>query len=182
MLGDRINTAFQHGGHATLLAALVEQGMPVDDGLCLLRDAVGIALRDVVVGVPVEERFQFWYPMEPDRLIEDGKKLVEFNPPSEVLSGERIHQWLGARYAVGRGGSDFFRIRRQQVFVRRLIEEGFDFTRAVANPELISMTSEGACDELRQVKADWPHTIMDDVVDEKIDGKAVLVRRPRNDG
>jgi anionic cell wall polymer biosynthesis LytR-Cps2A-Psr (LCP) family protein len=179
MLGDRINTAFLHGGHAALLAALVEQGEAVDEGLCLLRDAVGIALRDVVVRVPVDEPFQYWYPMEPERAIEDGRKLVEFNPPSEMLSGERIHQWLGARYALGRGGSDFYRIRRQQVFVRRLIEDGFDFTRAIANPDLFSMTGAAAREELRQVKADWRQTIMDDVVDEKINGKAVLVRRPR---
>jgi anionic cell wall polymer biosynthesis LytR-Cps2A-Psr (LCP) family protein len=179
-LANRINTAFQRGGHAALLAALAEQGQAVNEGLCLLRDAVGNALRDVVVRVPVEERFQYWYPLDPDREIEDGKKLVEFNPPSEVLSGERIHQWLGARYALGRGGSDFARIRRQQVFVRRLIEDGFDFTRAIADPALISTTGERALQELSQVRADWRYSVMDDVVDEKIDGKAVLVRRPRN--
>jgi len=178
MLRDRINTAFLSGGHALLLAALVEQGEAVDDGLCLLRDAVGIALRDVAVQVPVEEPFRYWYPLQPELPIEEGRKLVEFNPPSEVLSGERIHQWLGARYAVeGPGGSDFFRIHRQQVFVRRLLEEGFDFTRALSDPALFSMTSEHACDELRQVKANWRQVIMDDVVDDKIDGKAVLVRR-----
>ncbi len=177
MLGNRINIAYQQGGHAMLLAALVEQGQAVDEGLCLLRDAVGNALRNVSVRVPVEERLRLWYPMEPEREIEDGRKLVEFNPPSEVLSGERIHQWLGARYAVDRSGTDFTRIRRQQVFVRQLIEDGFDFTRALADPALISMTSDGAPEELRQVRADWRHAVIDDVVPEKIDGKAVLVRR-----
>ena len=177
MLGNRINTAFQRGGHATLLAALVEQGEAVDEGLCLLRDAVGTALRDVVVRVPVEERLQFWYPLQPERPIEDGKKLVEFSPPSEVLSGERIHQWLGARYALDRSGTDFSRIRRQQVLVRRLIEDGFDFTRAVADPALISMTSGAAHEELREVRADWRYAVMDDVVPENINGMSVLIRR-----
>jgi anionic cell wall polymer biosynthesis LytR-Cps2A-Psr (LCP) family protein len=182
MLGNRINTAFQRGGHATLLAALVEQGEAVDEGLCLLRDAIGTALRDVSVRVPVGERLQFWYPLEPDREIEDGKKLVEFNPPSEVLSGERIHQWAGARYDVARAdGSDLSRLRRQQVLVRRLIEDGLDFTRAMADPALISMTSETALEELRQVRADWRYATMDDVVPDTIDGKAVLLRPPTND-
>jgi anionic cell wall polymer biosynthesis LytR-Cps2A-Psr (LCP) family protein len=177
MLRDRINTAFRRGGHAALMAALVEQGEEVDESVCVLRDAVKTALHDVSVRVPVDEPLRFWYPLEPEREIEDGKKQVEFNPPSELLSGERIHQWMGARYEVDGISSDFGRIRRQQILLSRLIEDGFDFTRVIADPARSSMTSARACDELREVRADWVCSAIDDVVDDKIDGKAVLVRR-----
>jgi hypothetical protein len=180
-LRNRINVAFQRGGHPMLLRALAEHGAEVSESICLLRDALGAALRGVSVRVPIEEHLRFWYPMEPALEIEDGRKLVEFRPPSEMLAGERIHQWLGARYAVQGPSSDLFRIRRQQVFVRRLLEDGFDFTRALANPESISMTSARAVDELRNVRADWSFATMDDVAPETIDGMAVLVRRPKPD-
>jgi hypothetical protein len=98
-----------------------------------------------------------------------------------VLSGERIHQWLGARYAVKGPSSDLFRITRQQVLVRRLLEDGFDFTRALADPQLVSSTGAAALDELREVRGDWRYEVMDDVVPDKIDGMTVLMRRPRSD-
>lgn len=183
MLGNRINTAFRHDKHTTLRAALAEHGVSATEGLCLRRDAVRNALHDVSVEVPVAQQLRFWYPIEPELDIEDGRKIVEFNPPSEVLRGERIHQWIGARYDVaGVDGSDLTRIRRQQVLVRRLLEDKYDFTRALADPTLVSITSDLALDELRQVRADWHFAVMDDVVANTIDGKSVLVRarsRPR---
>jgi hypothetical protein len=178
-LHNRINLAFQRGGHSMLCAALVEQGVPATESLCLLRDAVAAALRETSVVVPVEERLRFWYPMAPDLEIEDGRKLVEFCPPAEELSGERIHQWLGARYAVEGPSSDLFRIARQQVLVRRLLEDGFDFSRALTDPQLVSSTGAAALHELREARGDWRFEVMDDVVPDTIDGMAVLVRRPQ---
>jgi anionic cell wall polymer biosynthesis LytR-Cps2A-Psr (LCP) family protein len=175
-LRNRVNAAFKLGGHPMLCAALVEQGFPAAESLCLLRDAVTDALREMSVLVPVEEHLRFWYPMAPDLEIEDGRKQVEFSPPAEELSGERIHQWIGARYAVTGPSSDLFRIARQQVLVRRLLEDGFDFTRALANPQSVSSTGASALDELREVRGDWRYEVIDDVVPEKIDGMAVLVR------
>lgn len=180
-LHNRINVAFQRGGHSMLCAALVEQGVAATESLCLLRDAVTEALRETSLLVPVEEHLRFWYPMAPDLEIEDGRKLVEFSPPAEVLSGERIHQWLGARYAVKGPSSDLFRITRQQVLVRRLLEDGFDFTPALADPQSVSSTGAAALDELRAVRGDWRYEVMDDVAPEKIDGMTVLVRLPRSD-
>ena len=98
-----------------------------------------------------------------------------------MLSGERLHQWVGARYDVARAdGSDTSRFPRQQILVRRLIEDGFDFTRVMADRALVSMTGENALAELRHVTADWHYTTMDDVWPATLDGKAVLVRRPRS--
>jgi hypothetical protein len=183
MLGNRINTAFRHEKHATLRAALAEHGVYVSDGLCLQREAVANALRDVSVEIPVPKQLRFWYPLEPEHDIQDGRKLVEFDAPSEVLRGERIHQWIGARYDVaGVDGSDLTRIRRQQVLVRRLLEDAFDFSRALADPKLVSITGDGALDDLGGVNAQWHFAVMDDnLVVETIDGKSVLVRvAPRN--
>ena len=87
---------------------------------CVTREATEAALADVSVTVPVPARMVFEYPLEPTARIEDGSKTITFEPPAERLSGERIHQWLGAR-----AGSDLHRITRQQFFLRRLLERGF---------------------------------------------------------
>jgi hypothetical protein len=190
MLAHRINTAFRKGaerggkdgGHAMLRAMLVEHGYAADESLCLQRVAVVNALNNVSVQVPVETTLRFWYPLQPEHPIEDGRKMVKFDPPSAVLSGERIHQWLGARYDVeGADGSDTSRFPRQQVFVRRLIETQFDFSRLLDDPTLVSMTGAGAVAELREVRADWRFTSLDDVWPAKIEEKSVLVRRPNTD-
>ncbi len=60
--------------------------------------------------------------------------------------------------------------------MRRLLEDGFDFTRALANPQCVSSTGGSALDELREVRGDWRYEVMDDFVPENIDGMAVLVR------
>lgn len=99
-LGDRINRAFAVGGHELLRAALAEHRVEAAEGLCLRREATEQALRDVTVTVPIKNRLAFWYPLEPQRPLEEGRKLVVFEPPEERLQGERIHQWIGARYPV----------------------------------------------------------------------------------
>ena len=54
---------------------------------------------------------------------------------SRWLEGERIHQWLGARFTPDGTGTDFQRIERQKVFVQRLVEEGFDSRPFLGNPD-----------------------------------------------
>jgi anionic cell wall polymer biosynthesis LytR-Cps2A-Psr (LCP) family protein len=180
LLSDRINIAFSKGGHEKLLAALRDHEVDVDESICLLRDAVDDALRDVSVTVPVEQPLRFWYPMTPESEIEDGRKEVAFDPPSEELSGERIHQWIGARYDVAHAdGSDTSRFPRQQVLIRCLIEDGFDFSRVLDDETKVSLTGDAALTEVRQVRADWHYTALDDVWPAKVEGKSVLVRRPR---
>ena len=113
-----------------------ELGFTVDASICVQRAAVEAAAEGVTVTVPVPERIDLRYPLTPRSMMEDGEKVISFLPPAETLSGERIHQWVGARWMVGRPGSDLIRLRRQQVFVLRLLQEGFDFRRAIADPEL----------------------------------------------
>lgn len=99
-LADRINRAFALGGHDLLRAALEEHRLEATEGLCLRREAPERALRDMIVTVPVKNRLVFWYPLEPQRPVEEGRKIVVFEPPEERLAGERIHQWIGARYSA----------------------------------------------------------------------------------
>jgi cell envelope-related transcriptional attenuator-like protein/N-acetylmuramoyl-L-alanine amidase-like protein len=173
---NRINAAFKHGGHELLQRALAGQGIVVDHSICLRREAVEQALEGVTVTVPVASPMVFRYPLEPRSRVQDGHKLVSFSPPAEVLAGERIHQWLGARYGTGEDSSDLGRIRRQRIFVRALLESGFDFSRALVWPELVSMTSTEVLDELRLVGSGWRFDYVDDVHVAHIDGQSVLVR------
>jgi hypothetical protein len=176
-LRNRINTAFARGGHDGLLSGLEDLGLDARHSLCVRREAIELALADVAVTVPVMEAVDFWYPLSPTEPIEEGRKLVRFDPPAETLSGERIHQWLGARLRPDRASSDLERIERQQVFVRTLLDDGFDFGRVLARSQLVSASSEAAVQELEQVTSEWSFETLGPVAPETIDGMMVLVLR-----
>lgn len=178
---DRVNVAFARGGHAALIGALREHGLPVDHAVCIRRDAVERTLDPLAVTVPVEEELRLWYPRHPHALMKDGRVLVEFRPPEETLSGVRIHQWLGARNGVDRELNDLDRIRRQQVMVARLLEVGFDFRAAVADPAAVALSDPGALDDLAEVRAGWELRTFGPVRRARVAGLQVLVaaeRRP----
>jgi anionic cell wall polymer biosynthesis LytR-Cps2A-Psr (LCP) family protein len=177
-LGDRVNAAFRRGGHDALIAAVAELGLQANSSACLARPATRHALREVSVRVAVDRPLAFRYPLAPELPIEDGEKVVRFDPPAETLEGERVHQWIGARFEVGRASSDLHRLERQQVLVRALLHQGFDFTRAIANPDWVSTSDARALDELSGVDVSWRMRTLPRVRPKTIDGKAVLVRRP----
>lgn len=180
-IGNRVNTAFARGGHEGLLAALAEHRIVAGDTICVQREATERVLAGAVVTVPVLRRLTFSYPLSPQSAIEDGSKLVVFDPPSEALSGERIHQWVGARTEPGpEGGSDLHRIARQQVFLRCLLRQGFDFGTLLEDPKLIRVSSSGAISDLRRVQPTWRFVTLGRLVNARLDGKAVLVRRRRS--
>jgi hypothetical protein len=176
---DRINLAFKIGGHPALKKALREHHVRVKHSLCVARPAVERALEGAIVRVPVTEPREYWYPTEPSRPIEEGRKLVRFSPPAEELQGERLHQWIGARYSPTGDSSDFDRIRRQQAFLRALLEQGFAFDAVVADPDGFSASDPRAFDDLTRVRSTWRFDMYDDVLDRTIDGQRVLVDRPR---
>ncbi len=176
---ERINTAFAHGGHSAFVDGLGQAGLTVDHSVCVSRVSVERALDAVVVTVPVDRPLAFWYPLEPQRPIEEGRKMVRFDPPAEVLRGERIHQWIGARYAVDRSGDDFDRMARQQKFVRCLLRDGFDFGSLLSDPAALSASDPRALGELANVHESWRFETFWDVKAKTIDGKAILVARRR---
>jgi anionic cell wall polymer biosynthesis LytR-Cps2A-Psr (LCP) family protein len=157
-VGDRINAAYERGGHELLRSAVREHGLPAESSVVLLRSAVERALEGLSVTVPVDRRRRYWYPLGPTRRLEDGRKLIGFDPPRETLEGERIHQWVGARRSADVPAPalpDIDRIERQQVLVRTLLEDGFAFSRTMEDSNLVSISGSRALDELAAVRADW---------------------------
>ncbi|MGT2468238.1 hypothetical protein ACVOMV_31020 [Mesorhizobium atlanticum] len=75
-------------------------GFAAQSAVCLRRGATEAALTGASVGVPIHEPLDFWYPLTPTSRLEDGRRQVSFRPPDETLSGERLHQWIGARTMV----------------------------------------------------------------------------------
>ncbi|WP_055048733.1 glycosyltransferase [Devosia sp. A16] len=175
-LDDRLNAAFARGGGALLIEALAEVRLPVEGLLCLRRAATEAALAGVEATVPVSEPMDFWYPLTPTQPIEAGRKQISFRPPSERLSGERLHQWIGARTRVSGAGSDLQRIERQQVLVQALLADGFDFAATLADRGLFRTTGRDPIPILSMVRRDWSCCLFDSVSDATINGKAVLIR------
>lgn len=182
VVGDRINEAYGRGGHELFLAAVRELGIPVESSIVLLRSAVEHALRGLRISVPVDRPRRYWYPLEPTLRLEDGAKLIVFEPPQETLVGERIHQWIGARRSADTPPPrlpDLDRIERQQILVRCLLEEGFDFSSTLENPALVAVSGASAIEQLSAVGDGWALRTYDRVEPVTIDRKMVLVRRRR---
>jgi hypothetical protein len=180
LVGDRVNAAFAKGGGALLLEALAGLGFLAESAICLRRGATEAALAGASVRVPIGEPLEFWYPLTPTSRLEDGRRRVSFHPPGETLSGERLHQWIGARTMVNGQGTDFHRMRRQIVFLRALIAQSFDFRLVLKDPELVRITGEDPLPLLARVTARWRMRVHDWVDDTVIDGKMVLVpRKPK---
>lgn len=176
-LGQRVNAAFKEGGHEGLLAALRSLGFQVDHSVCVPRTATERFLSTATVTVPVDRPLRFWYPLTPTSRIEDGRREIDFEPPREVLTGERIHQWIGARTSrdpVERS-SDLDRIERQQVFVRALLRQGFDPAAVTDGPDRPSWSDEAAARrELSRVRWWWKMRCADQLDDDVVDGQRVL--------
>lgn len=175
-LGDRVNAAFSTGGLPLLLEALAEHGFHLDGAVVLRRGATERLLDGLRVTVPVPRPLRFLYPLAPTSLVQDGAKLIRFDPPTETLEGERLHQWVGARKVPTGSGSDLHRIRRQQVALRAVLEAGSDLSQALADPSLLRASGAGTLATLGRVRPDWSFETLDRVVPRTIDGKAVLVR------
>ena len=167
----RINGAFAHG---QLLPALAGLGFPCEGVLCLRRGATVAWLANVDVEVPVTRPLDFWYPLEPMQPIEEGRKQVSFRPPVERLSGERLHQWVGARYAVTGKGSDLFRCGRQGVLLRALLQQKADFSALLADPAMYRIEGADPLAVVAQVDASWTMRVFDRVHARTIRKKQVL--------
>lgn len=181
-VGDRINAAFATGRHELLRAAVAEHGLPADASLVLLRSSVQGALDGLSVTVPVDRRRRYWYPLAPTLRIEDGRKLIVFDPPHATLVGVRIHQWAGARTSAdvpAPSFPDLDRIERQQLLVRALLEDGFEFAKVLRDPALVSVDGPGALDVLGAVRSSWAFRTYTRFHSATVGEKMVLVARSR---
>jgi hypothetical protein len=172
---ERINGAFKRGGAEALRAALGEHGLGADHVVCLGRDATESALEGAQVQVFVPRRLELLYPL-PGMTVPEGSRRVTFEPPAEVLSGARVHEWIGARFDAEGAGSDLERIERQKIFLVALLEAGFDFRRALGKGVAHSISSPEAVRELSRVRAGWSLETLDGLVPAEIEGELVLVR------
>jgi len=173
-LGDRVNRAYALKGGDGLIAALAEHGLEADHTVMLTRAATAPFLATVEATVPVEKEETFWYPLEPGRPIEDGRKRVSFMPPSERLRDERLHAWIGARYRVEGNGTDLERIARQQKLFAVLMIDGADFA-PLLDHEGCRVSSDEAAAELRRVALGWRLKTFGPLAAAEIDGRHVLV-------
>lgn len=177
-LHDRVNVAWKRGGLPALAEGLAEHDLVAEHGICLTPRAIASTLADETILMPLGEPLEFWYPQAPDRPIEEGRKVIRFEPPLEELSGERIHQWLGARYRTSGAGSDLERIDRQKQMLALLLGDGFDFRRFLADRSTFQLSSVVALEDLSQVRPGWVMRTIPRLRPQMIDGKDVLRRMP----
>ena len=156
-LRDRVNRAFDVGGHPLFLNVLKHLGFPADYSVCVSNEAIREVLCDYEITVPVKHSADYYYPLKAFEPIENGQKIVSFSPPFETLIGERIHQFLGARYRINTNECidlpDFERIARQMVFAKQRLIEKFDFT--VFLTRKIFVSDPKAINYLAQVNAEY---------------------------
>ena len=173
-LGDRVNRGYALGGSDGLLAALAEHGLTAEHTLIAKRDAVAALIDRLAVTVPVEREESFWYPLDPQRPIEEGRRQIDFSPPSERLEGERLHAWIGARYRVEGIATDLDRIERQQRLLAVLMMKGTDFS-PLLEGDGCRVSSGDAVAELRQVAPGWRLETFGPLAPAEIEGRHVLV-------
>ncbi len=178
-LNNRINGAYRWQGHPVFQTALLEHGIKVDHSVCVLREVVEKAFANYEITVPVEKEEAFLYPLLPQKPIEEGSKIVKFSPPEERLCGERFHQWIGARMPLSGistdATGDLVRIKRQQILLRRLLEEKFDFSSL--DFEGINVSSPQALEELSQVRTHWSFRTLDNLEPVTIRKMYVFIRK-----
>jgi hypothetical protein len=85
-----------------------------------------------------------------------------------VPIGEAVRRWR-----------DLGRIERQQILIGRLLEDGYDFLRALVDPTLVAMSSATALQSLAldRSREGWASRTYPKVEPVTIDGRKVLVRR-----
>jgi hypothetical protein len=176
-INHRVNKAFARGGLEGLVKALRVLGFPCDHSLVLRRSATERAARHISVEVSVKKELHFWYPLHATLPFHGPRKPVSFRPPSERLEGDRIHEWLLLHRSLRREGTDGKRIRRQQIFLRALIEQNFDFSSLLADPEAVRFSGEDALRELAMIDASWRMQTFANVRQATINGMWVQLKQ-----
>jgi anionic cell wall polymer biosynthesis LytR-Cps2A-Psr (LCP) family protein len=133
LINNRINTAYRLGkGSECLINCLKEFNIDVKHCLCLLPSFFEECIEIIKeIKIPVNKDLKFFYPLHRYTLIEDGKKIIEFKAPSEILSGDRIHEWIGARYSIKKDTTDIHRISRQEILLTEIIKNKIDFSNLI---------------------------------------------------
>jgi len=125
---NRINTAYAKGGADYLKGALISLGFDIDAVICVLPKAVNAYIQTIdSIQVKLNKKIEFNYPLHRHKPIEEGSRKISFDK-LPVLSGDRIHEWIGARSSPrAEYASDLFRIVRQMHIVQQLIANNKHF-------------------------------------------------------
>jgi hypothetical protein len=126
-ISNRLNTAYHKGKDTLVIECLKDLGINVKYCICILPNLINeniIRLGEITVPIAITRHF--YYPLHRHTNIEDGKRLIKFTAPNEILAGDRIHEYIGARYAadsqlISKHFPDFDRIRRQQNLLKQLL-------------------------------------------------------------
>jgi anionic cell wall polymer biosynthesis LytR-Cps2A-Psr (LCP) family protein len=176
-LGERVNRAYELGGHAGLSDALAEHGIEAEHALILSRAATERVIAGLDVMMPVARAFTLTVPDVPGGEIEKASREVRFDPPATRLNGDLIHDWVAGRYSTDlREAGDLGRIRRQQLLLAVLLGERADLRGALDCPDEFDLTSQAALGELAAVHANWILETLGPLTPRRIDGKEVLTR------
>ena len=178
-VNNRINTAFRAGGHRLLIECLREYDIKVESSICFKRSAIINSCQNLRVWVPVERVMKFWYPLNPTKSIKEGRKSITFNPDGELLTGERIHQWMGARISFDKGAGDLNRIERHKILIRHLMAQNFDFKKLICDPDRFPIYGASVFVDLKQVSLDWRFETFGPLLHAKYDQRLVLVKTSR---
>ncbi len=193
-INNRINKAYCKGREELYLKSINSLGFDfnVTNCVCLWPTAIERYIDKIKsLEVPVNVKREFKYPLHRHIPIEKGFKVITFDEPSEILTGDRFHEWIGARYAInpnGFIGSDFDRIYRQQVLVKELLINKFDFNiidndmdydEYIKNIKDIRGLDINVINILKTVDSTWILKTVNNLVDERINNKIVLVIKTR---
>jgi hypothetical protein len=136
---NRLNTAYAKGKDTLVMECLNDIGITVKYCVCILPHLINeniINIGEINISIPITRNF--YYPLHRQAPIEKGKRLITFTAPNEILAGERIHEYIGARYLADKVPqqdnhiprpyfSDFDRIRRQQKLLKTLLKNKYNF-------------------------------------------------------
>ncbi len=121
----------------------------------------------------------YHYPLHRHRPIEDGSKIIHFNPPFENLSGDRIHEWIGARSNITpiETYPDFDRILRQQILLKELLNMNISYVYSANNAKGIT---DEVLELLKSVDYSWniEKILKNDYEPTTINMKSVLLFAP----
>ncbi len=187
-INNRINRAFCKGRSSLLLKCINTIGFNfnIEHCVCLLPTAIEKFIKQIgSIEVPVEIKREFKYPLHRHKPIEEGFRVITFNEPSEILSGDRFHEWIGARYAVnpkGLIGSDFDRIFRQQILIKELLNKNVNLN--IIDGEIIKNINDindirgldtQIIQILKTIDNTWSSSTLQNLVNTRINNKIVLV-------
>jgi anionic cell wall polymer biosynthesis LytR-Cps2A-Psr (LCP) family protein len=177
---NRINTAYTKGGSDFLKGALISLGFDVDAVICVLPKAVNTYIQSFdSIQMNLNKKLEFNYPLHRHKPIEDGSKRISFDK-SPVLSGDRVHEWIGARYSpVATYASDLFRVVRQMHIVKQLIANNKYVTYST---EHIKGLTEDYYKILCMIDSSFTFHCYDLVKGERINKMDVLKPNPTFDG